>query len=799
MSEPYKHQQKRCPLPRQRTHVQWPPSIGSHYPRTSFSPLEVPEAWNLQPSSITEYFKSYPQVLNEIIVNLSETKIQYLLHLQETRSDTPESECKGQIRVTTAQKRYELSSIKVQSQAYIKRGKEPDLTKLLFETAETLTLALRGDWFSLYLPSDNDAFLSEYETGGRWRQYGVIGRGTTVSATAAFLGETLAVENLPKDRRFPRGVGHPERNVHSVLSVPLVSSSDDIFCVIEVCRDNQKKPFGKYDQVVANWMLGWMVLSLQQTNVDRILDLQSQLNDFLLNVLHTNVDIDELVEKILYFSKQLVHADRYAMFLVNEENGTLYADYFYDGLSKKKKHVFLTEKQMKFSPGKGIGGYVFRTGQSLNICDAYKDERFDQEVDQISGYRTKSLLCMPIATKSEMVGVIEMVNRIARDHFTLADEHFFKTYAVYCALALHNARMQNKLLHCQHMTQQKYEMLQYLIVAPEEESYILKENTPTEIIPDSFFTYSFNPYSHEEDLPQLFIFMIQDQFGKEAFDFNKLSRFVMTVRKNYRPLAYHNWVHGFQVAHTLYCMIRTNPDVFPTTEAMAMIIAGVCHDLDHRGYNNVFYQKLNLPLADLYGTSVMEEHHYKHAVTIMQLRDHDIFCFLSPAQYKEMLDMIHDAIVATDVSRFFNNKNEIVQMIESKTFDMKILHCRKRIKSLMLTAADLASVSKPWCTQLDMVTRLYREFYTQGDIEKTHGFQPNETMDRELKNKIPQQQVNFIRYICQPLYSILKRVLPGTKPLLKGTIVNLNMWQKVGTQETEDLIKRKLEATTQSD
>ncbi|XP_041376476.1 cAMP and cAMP-inhibited cGMP 3',5'-cyclic phosphodiesterase 10A-like [Gigantopelta aegis] len=795
MSGAYQHQLRRNPFPGKRTQLRMAPKVGSHYPRTSRSLMEAPQTWDLDPSLLNTYFENHPKLLDEIILNLSENKIIYLLHIQEKRSNIWESASKGQNNRSDPQKRYELSSIKVQSQAFLREGKEPDLSKVLFNAAESLAATLQVDWFSLYLPTRNNTSLYEYDTGGSETHHGVITKGTTVSAEAALLGETLIVENLQQDDRYPKGVGHPERDVHSVLSIPIVSSSDDMLCVIELCRDRFKKPFGKHDLVPVNWLLGWMACSLQQVNRNRILDLQTKLNDFLLNLLYKKVSIDKLVEQILLFSKDLVHADRFVMFLITEENNNLYADYFYEGLSKKRKHVFLTEKQLPFSCHNGIVGHVFKTGQPVNICDAYEDKRFDPTVDEINGYQTKSLLCMPIVTRSRVVGVIGMVNRLSRDHFTHEDEHVFKDYAVYCALALHNARMQNKLHLCEHFCKLKYEMLQYHIVAPEAESRMLKKDTPPEIIPDKFFLYDFNPYVHEKVLPQLFIYIIHDQFGTDTFDFTKLCRFIMTVRKNYRPLAYHNWIHGFQLAHSLYCMVRTNRGIFTSQEVMAMIIAGLCHDLDHRGYNNVFYQKLNLPLADLYGSSVMEQHHYKHTVTIMQLKDHDIFCFLNATEYKEMLEMIHDAILSTDVSRFFNDKDEIVKLIESKTFDVQIDHCRKLIKSLMLTAADLCSVAKPWSTQLDMVTRLYREFYLQGDVEKTHGLQPNETMDRHLRNKIPHQQVNFILFICQPLYSTVVRVLPGTMPLLKGTMLNLTMWQTLMNEKKQGDIFKNLDLT----
>ena len=50
---------------------------------------------------------------------------------------------------------------------------------------------------------------------------------------------------------------------------------------------------------------------------------------------------------------------------------------------------------------RGIAGYVARTGEILNIHDCYEDERFNRTVDEQTGYRTRTILCMPIKNGSE--------------------------------------------------------------------------------------------------------------------------------------------------------------------------------------------------------------------------------------------------------------------------------------------------------------------------------------------------------------------------------------------------------------
>ena len=60
--------------------------------------------------------------------------------------------------------------------------------------------------------------------------------------------------------------------------------------------------------------------------------------------------------------------------------------------------------------GQGIVGHVAQSGVTLNIPDVYRDERFNQDVDNMTGYRTRSMLCMPIkdAGSGEVMGVAQV-------------------------------------------------------------------------------------------------------------------------------------------------------------------------------------------------------------------------------------------------------------------------------------------------------------------------------------------------------------------------------------------------------
>ena len=74
---------------------------------------------------------------------------------------------------------------------------------------------------------------------------------------------------------------------------------------------------------------------------------------------------------------------------------------------------------------------------------------------------------------------------------------------------------------------------------------------------------------------------------------NLMWKFLLTVKKNYRPVIYHNWRHAFNVAQSVFTMMTTGnmASWFTDLELFVLIVACLCHDLDHRGTNNTFQTK----------------------------------------------------------------------------------------------------------------------------------------------------------------------------------------------------------------
>ncbi|KAI8773708.1 3,5-cyclic phosphodiesterase pde-5 isoform X1 [Biomphalaria glabrata] len=522
------------------------------------------------------------------------------------------------------------------------------------------------------------------------------------------------------------------------------------------------------------------------------------------------------------FAKALVHADRTSLFLLDTRSNELYARIFDDGYSldefvlqeanrelhkerssstsrddedleavadysggegseteeKIQRRPTWQQQDIRFSMDKGVAGYVASTGKVLNIKDAYKDPRFNPEVDIRTGYKTKSILCMPIFIRGVVIGVVQMVNK-RNGTFTKADEQAFETFAIYCGLALHHAKLYEKIRRSEQKYKVALDVLSYHSQATAEEVKTLKDKPIPKSI-KNITRYDFSPWAvMEDDKPVHCLYMFKILFQDIKYDLEDLMRFTLTVRKNYRSVPYHNWSHAFSVAHSMFTVLQTTQHKLSPVECISLFVSCLCHDLDHRGKTNQFMVQSCSPLAAVYSTSTMEHHHFNQTVTILQNEGHNIFKYLSSDEYKKVLGDIKQSILATDLAVFFKNKVTLHNIITNEPFCWETIHHRSTLTAVAMTACDLCAMYKPWDVQLSLVYIIMEEFWQQGDEEKRRGLVPIQMMDRDKKEELPMLEVGFIQSICIPCYELMYSVMPETQPMLTGARENLRKWKEL--------------------
>ena len=147
--------------------------------------------------------------------------------------------------------------------------------------------------------------------------------------------------------------------------------------------------------------------------------------------LNTTFDLDQLLSIILNLATRNLNAARGTIYLIDENTNELW--------SKVVKGEGLVEIRLPI--GTGISGTVAETGETINLQDASKDLRFFSGFDKKSGFRTKTMLCMPMKNrKKRIIGVFQIINK-KRGVFDQEDELFLKAFSEHAALAIENARL----------------------------------------------------------------------------------------------------------------------------------------------------------------------------------------------------------------------------------------------------------------------------------------------------------------------------------------------------------------------
>ncbi|MDH4121432.1 MAG: sigma 54-interacting transcriptional regulator [Deltaproteobacteria bacterium] len=151
------------------------------------------------------------------------------------------------------------------------------------------------------------------------------------------------------------------------------------------------------------------------------------------NIFSTERNFNHLLQTIVNETNQILNAERGSIFLVEGEQ-----------LWSKIATGLAEEEIIRVKKNEGIAGKVVSTGMPLIIPDAYQDTRFNPLVDKETGYKTHTLLCVPlISTQGEVIGAFELLNK-RTGTFTSYDQEVLKMVASQAAIAIENIQLYEK-------------------------------------------------------------------------------------------------------------------------------------------------------------------------------------------------------------------------------------------------------------------------------------------------------------------------------------------------------------------
>ena len=348
--------------------------------------------------------------------------------------------------------------------------------------------------------------------------------------------------------------------------------------------------------------------------------------------------------------------------------------------------------------------------------------------------------------------------------------------------------------------------------------------------------WSLDPWALPDDEVQRLVVSMLDSLGllrRFRMSPNAVARFVADVAAHYNSCPFHNFRHAFLVALAAWRFVvagrlaSSSPGAPPPLgplDVLALLLAALCHDLEHPGTTNAFQVNSGSALAQRYNdASVLENHHC--AVGTAMLESSGVLAALSADERKTLRKALITAILATDMSVHKDLLVRVTAKVKAAdedaersvaeaadggfpespgtassdfSFPTGSADDRALFIAFLLRAcpvltrvpcvhsprqdapadcADLHNPLLPPVMSQRIAAELSREFAAQAAQEQAAAL-PVTVMLGTTELARAQMEISFIDFVVQPLYTTLLTIVPALADLAERVEANRECWAK---------------------
>lgn len=232
------------------------------------------------------------------------------------------------------------------------------------------------------------------------------------------------------DRSFDEQTGYTTRNL---LTMPIVDFEEECMGVLQAINKLDAPAFSRVDEIVLERLTQHVGIALRNAEIYKAAITTSERANALLNMIQSlsqDLGVQSAIFTVAMHATQLVQADRCSVFLVDEPKQQLWSVATDSG------------EEIRIPKSGGIAGQCACEGKIVAVDDAYLDDRFNRDIDVETGYRTKSILAVPVKSqrsgnKDAILAVIQMINKTEFDgevgRFDDEDKEVMETFTKFVA------------------------------------------------------------------------------------------------------------------------------------------------------------------------------------------------------------------------------------------------------------------------------------------------------------------------------------------------------------------------------
>jgi hypothetical protein len=304
--------------------------------------------------------------------------------------------------------------------------------------------------------------------------------GSTILGHVAKTGEIVNIQNASQEKLFNNNTSNfttinnstngdcnkmtSDYQINSLVCLPIKNFHNKVIAVVQLLNksktDSTKSTLSGFDENdlwLINAYLPFCALSINHSQLFDLYSYEYERNKSLLEVVHDlfeqQTNLDNILFRIMQRAQKLLKCQRCSILLIMDKNNQLEDhdssrrafDLFQSGKRPgQRRHSVEEDDGKKIS--RDLADYVIKTGNKINLNDAYNDPRFDPMVDSVWQFKTKALLCMPIRNRdNHIIGCAQIVNRVDQQSFDENDEQLFEAFCIFCGLGINNTLIYNQL------------------------------------------------------------------------------------------------------------------------------------------------------------------------------------------------------------------------------------------------------------------------------------------------------------------------------------------------------------------
>jgi GAF domain-containing protein len=170
-------------------------------------------------------------------------------------------------------------------------------------------------------------------------------------------------------------------------------------------------------------------------------------------LINSSLNIEDVLDQAMKWAEDFMGAEASSVYELDKERNEIFIRL---ARGEKREPV----RGIRLKVGEGVSGWVVKNGRPVVSQDVREEKRFSDKYDKQTGFKTHSMICVPLIVKDEPIGALQVINKKSKKPFTQADFKLLTGMAQQIAVALENAKLYQRLEEDFALTTQELKITQ---------------------------------------------------------------------------------------------------------------------------------------------------------------------------------------------------------------------------------------------------------------------------------------------------------------------------------------------------